>query len=250
MGGIGFVAAIVILVIISINLDFHPEYAALLLLMLAFAAIGLADDLLKVKRRQNLGLSFWQKIILQSAAALVFALFVASAGGGLLYLFWAVFIVVGTANAANLTDGLNGLLAGTAGIAFLFFAILAAKLQAPEALSFSLISAGAILSFLYFNFPKARVFMGDAGALAIGAALGGLALIMHKEIPLALIGGVFVAEALSVIIQVFWYKLFKRRVFKMAPLHHHFELMGFKETTVVMGFWIAGIILGLIGVLF
>jgi phospho-N-acetylmuramoyl-pentapeptide-transferase len=171
-----------------------------------------------------------------------------SSGASMLYILWAAFIVVGAANAANLTDGLNGLLAGCAGIAFLFFAMLAACRQIPEAGTFSLIASGAVFSFLYFNFPKAKVFMGDVGALSIGAALGGLALIMHKEINLALIGGVFVIEALSVIIQVLWYKFFKRRIFKMAPLHHHFELMGFKETTVVIGLWITGLIFGIAGI--
>jgi len=244
MGGIGFVLAIIILSLILINIEFNPPYTALILLTLAFAAIGLADDLIKVVRRKNMGLTFWQKIFFQIAAAGLFSVFL---GGNILFLLFATFVIVGSANATNLTDGLNGLLAGTAGIAFLSFAVLAGKLNAPEAAVFSLICSGAVFSFLYFNFPRAKVFMGDVGSLATGAALAGLAVILHKELLLIVIGGVFVIEALSVIIQVASYKLFKRRIFKMAPLHHHFELMGFKETAIVISFWVAALVLGVAG---
>lgn len=265
MGGIGFVLTIVVLSLILINVEFYPAYLALILLMLAFALIGVADDILKTFRRLNLGLTFWQKISLQVVAAGLFAIFMTFQGHNLsvtgilsrmglynsyLYPFFLTFVIVGAANATNLTDGLNGLLAGTAGIAFLSFAFLSARFQAPEALVFSLVVSGAVLAFLYFNFPGARVFMGDVGSLALGAALAGLAIILHKELRLILIGGVFVAEALSVIIQVTSYKLFKRRVFKMAPIHHTFELMGIKEPVVVIGFWVAGLVLGLLGVAF
>lgn len=244
MGGIGFILAIIILSLILINIEFNPPYTALILLTLAFAAIGLADDLLKVVRRKNMGLTFWQKIFLQIAAAGLFAVFM---GGSIFRLLFTTFVIVGTANAANLTDGLNGLLAGTAGIAFLSFAVLAGKINAPEAVIFSLICSGAVFSFLYFNFPRAKAFMGDVGSLALGAALAGLAVILHKELLLIVIGGVFVIEALSVILQVASYTLFKRRIFKMAPLHHHFELMEFKETAIVIAFWAAAVVLGVAG---
>ncbi|MBI5078588.1 phospho-N-acetylmuramoyl-pentapeptide-transferase [Candidatus Saganbacteria bacterium] len=263
MGGIGFVITIFALILILIDVEFHPQYLALLLLTAAFAAVGLTDDLLKVFRRQNLGLTFRQKIFLQIAAAAAFAIYMTFSGHNLtlsgflsnsgfsdpyLYQFLLIFIIVGSANAANLTDGLNGLLAGTAGIAFLAFAFLSVKLHVPEANVFSLVSAGAILAFLYFNFPKAKVFMGDVGSLALGAALAGLAIILHKELRLMVIGGIFVIEALSVIIQVMFYKLFKRRIFKMAPLHHHFELMGWPEIRIVLLFWSIALILGIIGI--
>ena len=265
MGGIGIVLTILIFTLILINVEFHPEYLALILLMLAFALIGLADDLLKIFRRQNLGLTFWQKILLQTAAAAAFAIFFTFLGHNLslsgilakigfsnpyLYQLFMMLVIVGSANATNLTDGLNGLLAGTAGVAFLAFAFLSTRLQAPEAATFSLISAGAIFAFLYFNFPKAKIFMGDVGSLAIGAALAGLAIILHKELRLIVIGGVFVIEALSVILQISSFKLFKRRIFKMSPLHHHFELLGIKEWVVVVGFWVAGAVLGLIGIFY
>ena len=264
MGGIGFVLTILILALILINVEFRPEYLALILLVLAFSLIGLIDDLLKIFRRQNLGLTFWQKILFQFAAAGGFAIFFAFLGYNLsvtsilsklgfsnpyLYQLFLMFMIVGFANAANLTDGLDGLLAGTAGIAFLALAFVSARLNAPDAVIFSLISVGAVLAFLYFNFPKAKIFMGDVGSLAIGSALAGLAIILHKELRLILIGGIFVAEALSVILQVAAYKLFKRRIFKMAPLHHHFELMGIKEQYVVVGFWGVGLVLGILGII-
>jgi phospho-N-acetylmuramoyl-pentapeptide-transferase len=258
MGGIGFVLTAVILALILINLEFHPVYLALLLLTAAFALIGLADDAVKIVFKRNLGLTFWEKIVLQTAAAGAFAIVLTFMGHNLgvngivpglglyhslVYPFFVAFIVVGAANAANLTDGLNGLLAGTGTIAFLAFAVLANRVGQPEAATFALILGGSLFAFLYFNFPKARLFMGDIGSLAVGAALGGLAVILHKELRLALIGGLFVLEALSVILQVGSFKLFKRRVLPMAPLHHTFELLGVREWLVVVGFWISGLIL-------
>ncbi len=263
MGGIGFVLTILLLVLILISLEMHPLYLALLLLMLAYALIGLADDLLKVIYRKNLGLTFWQKIALQAIAAGGFAIFLTWQGHNLfvpgildrlglynafVYPFFVTFVIVGAANATNLTDGLNGLLAGTATVAFLAFAYLASRWNSPEGLTFSLVAAGAVFAFLYFNFPRAKAFMGDVGSLALGAALAGLAVILHKELRLLVIGGVFVVETLSVILQVASYKLFKRRIFMMAPLHHTFELMGIKEPVVVAGFWLVAIILGVVGI--
>lgn len=262
MGGVGFVLVILAMTVIQIDLELYPQYLALFLLTLAFALIGLADDACKVFFRRNLGLTFWQKILVQSIVAALFALVMillgqnTTLGGWLgrfgfanpyLYQLLVIFLVVGGANAANLTDGLNGLLAGTASVAFLAFGIIAWQMNLPEGVTFALVCSGAAAAFLYFNFPFARVFMGDIGSLALGAALAGLAVIMHQELRLAMIGGIFLVEALSVIIQVGSYKLFQKRVFKMSPLHHHFELMGIKETTVVVGFWVVGIVLAIIG---
>jgi phospho-N-acetylmuramoyl-pentapeptide-transferase len=264
MAGIGFILAILILSVIFINVEIDWRYLALSVLMAAFALIGFLDDWLKVIRKQNLGLTFWQKLLSQIIVASIFVIVLLWCGqhqtlhsllahfglnNPILYFIFAVFVVVGGANATNLTDGLNGLLAGTGGIAFLAMALLAMKLGLVDATTFALIASGAILTFLYFNFPKAQVFMGDVGSLAIGAALAGLALIIHSEFRLIIIGGIFVAETLSVIIQVTSYKLFRKRVFKMSPLHHHFELLGFKEKNVVIGFWVVAAVLGIVGVL-
>lgn len=264
MGGIGLVLTMIAFTLIFVNFELDVKYLALVLLIGGFAIVGLIDDLIKVLRKQNLGLTFWQKIILQTLLAAGFSAFLINLGhqqtigpilgtlgvaNPVLYFVFSVFIIVGAANAANLTDGLNGLLAGTAGIAFLAFAFLASKLNFYDAVTFSTAAAGAILAFLIFNFPRAMVFMGDAGSLAIGAALAGLAIIIHRELGLIIIGGIFVLEALSVILQVTTYKLWKKRIFKMTPLHHHFELMGYRETAVVVGFWIAAGVLGIVGVL-
>lgn len=250
MGGVGFLAASIILVIILIDLELHPEFLALLLLMVGFALIGLTDDLLKVFRGKNQGLTFWQKIFWQIFVAALFALYLTSAGYNLtLGPLLAIFLVVGAANATNLTDGLNGLLAGTGTIAFLAFFIISQKLLSANSSVFALIVAGTLLAFLYYNFPRARLFMGDVGSLALGAALAGLTLILHKELRLAIIGGIFVVEALSVIIQVFGYKLFKKRLFRMAPLHHHLELLGLSEKRVVIVFWLVALLFALVGVI-
>lgn len=265
MGGMGIIVTMLVFALVFIDFQFDFRYLALILLTFGFAAVGFVDDLIKIIRKKNQGLTFWQKIILQTIFAAAFSGYLVYLGhnqnlGEILssfnlfsipvfYFLLSTFIIVGTANATNLTDGLNGLLAGTGSIAFLAFGILAYRMFMPDAWVFCFAAAGAILAFLYFNFPKAKIFMGDVGSLAIGAALAGIAIIMHKELRLVIIGGIFLIEALSVILQVTSYKLFGKRIFKMSPLHHHFELMGIKETHVVIGFWVVGIILGVVGVL-
>lgn len=266
MGGIGIILTIILFALIFIDFEFDLRYLALVFLVIGFAILGLVDDLLKIVRKHNLGLTFWQKIIIQTLLAALFSLFLLSQGhhqtiSGILewlgfshltayYLLLTTFIIVGTANATNLTDGLNGLLAGTTGMAFLAFAVLSSKLGFGYASIFSLASAGAVLAFLYFNFPKARVFMGDVGSLALGAGLAGIAILIHKELRLAIIGGVFLVEALSVMLQVGYYKLYHKRIFKMTPLHHHFELSGWSEVKIAIAFWIASLLLGAIGIIF
>lgn len=252
MGGIGFILTIVIMSVVLLNIEYELKSLALILLMFGFAVIGFLDDWLKISRQHNLGLTFWQKIIAQTFVAALFTGALIFTGqiavfNPTLYFLFALFIIVGSANATNLTDGLNGLLAGTGGIAFLAFAFLARKLLQFDLATFSFAAAGAVLVFIVYNYPKAQVFMGDVGSLAIGAALAGIAIILHQELRLALIGGVFVIETLSVILQVTIYKLLKKRIFRMSPLHHHFELLGIKEVWVVVGFWVVGVVLGIIG---
>ncbi len=263
MGGIGFVLTIIIFALIFIDFQFDLRYLALILLTCGFAAIGFVDDLIKIIRKRNQGLTFRQKIFFQTLLAALFSVFLVSLGhhqtasGFLqkwgfsfpaLYFLLSAFIIVGTANATNLTDGLNGLLVGTAAIAFASFGLLSNKIGIPEAATFCFLSAGANAVFLYFNFPEAKIFMGDVGSLAIGSALAGIAIILHRELLLVIIGGIFFVEALSVIIQVASFKFFKKRVFKMTPIHHHFELMGYKEPVIVVMFWLMAIVLGAVGV--
>ncbi len=252
MGGLGFLVVIAVLSVFYVDL----KYLAILLLAGSIALIGFFDDLIKIMNKQNLGLTFWQKIILQTLIAAVFSFYMLRAGlveGPFLilatyFIFWC-FVIVGSVNATNLTDGLDGLLAGCSIIAFLSFALILYKQELMGGAALCFISAGALLGFIFYNVHKAKLFMGDVGSLSIGAIFAGLAIISGNEWLLALVGGVFVCEALSVIIQVGSFKLFGKRVFKMSPLHHHFELMGIPEAVVVLGFWAVQLILGIIGVI-
>jgi phospho-N-acetylmuramoyl-pentapeptide-transferase len=240
MGGLGFILTIIVFSLFMVDFKYVP----LLFLMAGFALIGFLDDLLKIVRGHNLGLTFWQKIITQTIFAGFFSFYILNLN---IYSWFGIFIIVGSANATNLTDGLDGLLAGCSILAFLSFGLVCFKQALIGGSAFSFITAGALFGFLWFNFPKAKLFMGDVGSLSIGAALAGLAIITRNEWLLAVIGGVFLIEALSVIIQVTAYKLFKKRVFRMAPLHHHFELLGSSEVAVVLGFWFFQLILSILG---
>ncbi|MBD3278354.1 MAG: phospho-N-acetylmuramoyl-pentapeptide-transferase [Candidatus Aegiribacteria sp.] len=181
---------------------------------------------------------------------------------GLVYIIFVALVLAGTANAVNLTDGLDGLATGVSLISILTFGAMAYLLGhvkfadylqfsylpgVGEVLVFAGAMAGACLGFLWFNAPPASVFMGDTGSLALGGAIGSMAVVTKNELLLFLVGGIFVAEVFSVILQVGWFKRTGRRIFKMAPLHHHFELLGWKESKVVVRFWIIAAILGLLG---
>jgi phospho-N-acetylmuramoyl-pentapeptide-transferase len=249
-----------------------------LLLTLFYGLIGMVDDWRKVTKSSSKGLSARGKLILQISGGLVVGLYLhlhpAYDGGlslpflkgvqpdlGWWYLPFAVAVIVGASNAVNLTDGLDGLAAGPVMIAssvYLIFAYavgnaaVAHYLQIPyvagadEVAVFCAAVAGACLGFLWYNTYPAQVFMGDVGSLALGGALGTVAIIIKQEILLAIVGGIFVMEALSVIIQVLYFKASGgRRVFLMSPFHHHFEKKGWPEPKVVVRFWIISIILGL-----
>jgi len=240
---------------------------------IAFGAIGFADDYIKVKRKNSEGLPAWAKLVWQFAVALIVVLIIYFTGGedttqlyipffkepvidmGWLWIPFAVLLVVGESNAVNFSDGLDGLLAGLLIVVFLTLAVLTyitGRIDFSEYLGipyipgageltvFCLAAAGACVGFLWFNAHPAEVFMGDVGSLSLGGVIAVISLITKKEILLLVIGGVFVLEIASVIIQVVSYKLRKKRVFRMAPLHHHYELMGWSETKTVIRFWILG----------
>jgi phospho-N-acetylmuramoyl-pentapeptide-transferase len=282
MGGLLILGAIVIPVLLWCDL-WEPWVWVILGTTLAFAGIGFFDDFLKIKRGKNQGLLAWQKFGLQILAALLAAIAIRAVAGhlphagvlaipflknarldlGIFYIPFAAFIMVGTSNAVNLTDGLDGLAVGSVLIAsstYTIFSYLAGHakiaqyLQIPnvagagEVSIFCAAMVGASLAFLWFNCHPAQVFMGDVGSLSLGAAIGCTALISKQELLLAVVGGLFVAEALSVIIQVTSYKTRGVRVFRMAPLHHHFEQSGWSETQVVVRFWIVAIVFALMGV--
>lgn len=249
--------------------------------LVSFGAIGFADDYLKTVRKNNRGLSPSAKFSLQVAAALLTAVVLYVYPGldtrlsipflknitpdlGLFYIPFAVFVIVGASNAVNLTDGLDGLAIGPTAIAFTVYVIFAylaghvkitAYLQIPYVGAAGEVSVicgaavGAGLGFLWYNAYPAEIFMGDVGSLSLGAGLGAVALVTKQEIVLALVGGLFVFEALSVIFQVGYFKLTGgHRIFRMAPIHHHFELKGWPEPKVIVRFWIISIILALMSI--
>ena len=267
MGGVIIVIAILIAIITSGF--FKPEVWAVMFFILGFGAIGFIDDYIKVVLKRNLGLRAYQKIIGQVFFSILLAWYGSkySAMGttlripfvnvhidlGVLYIPFITFFAVGMVNAVNLTDGLDGLNSGVTLIVMAAFSLIANSLIGENQIyeGISLVSAavsGACLGFLKHNANPAKVFMGDTGSLALGGAIASVAVLSNTVLFIPIIGGIYTAEALSVIIQVLHYKRTKRRIFKMAPLHHHFEMCGWKETKVVGVFWIASVILAFIGI--
>lgn len=242
------------------------EFWLLLFVLLGFGLLGFLDDFIKVAMKRNLGLTSLQKLLGQVFIAIIFFItlrmnnfptYIEIPGTnihwelGWGYALLIIFMLVGSSNAVNLTDGLDGLLAGTAAVAFGAFALLASYHYPEfEVMSiFALTAVGALLGFLVFNAHPAKVFMGDTGSLGLGGAIAAIAILTKMEIILVIIGGVFVVETLSVIIQVISFKTTGKRVFKMSPLHHHFELLGWSEWRVVTSFWFAGIVCATIGII-
>jgi phospho-N-acetylmuramoyl-pentapeptide-transferase len=254
---------------------------AVLLVTIGYGAIGFADDWLKVTKRNTKGVSGRQKLIAQGLIGLAAAIWMmllmppslsttlavpvfkeVLIPFGFLFPLVGMFVMMGASNAVNLTDGLDGLAIVPVMIAGGVFALIAYLVGnrvfadylqlhfvpgTGELAVFLSALIGAGLGFLWFNAPPAKVFMGDTGSLSIGGALGAVAVATKHEIVLAIVGGLFVVETLSVVIQVFWFKRTGRRVFLMAPLHHHFEKKGWAEPTIVIRFWIIAMVLGLIG---
>jgi phospho-N-acetylmuramoyl-pentapeptide-transferase len=282
MGGLMIIFAALFSTLLWTDL-FNPYIWLLVLVIVGFGLIGFLDDYLKVIKKHNRGLSGRAKLLAQTGLALVVALWLYNIPGfhttltlpffkhlqpdlGWGFFPLAVFIIVGAANAVNLTDGLDGLAIGPVTIAAGTYMILcylagnkiiAAYLQIPYIRGVGELSiflgaiVGAGIGFLWFNSYPAQVFMGDVGALALGGVLGTVALATKQEFLLAIVGGIFVVEALSVIIQVCFFKVSNgKRVFRMAPLHHHFELKGWPEPKVIVRFWILSLILGLLSLSF
>ena len=264
MGGLLFLPALLLPVLLLGQNS--PALWLAMISFLGFGAIGCCDDLLKIVWRRSLGLTAWQKLIGQFLVIAI-VLYVAAQsfgrgteivfpGGATLELGWAYYPIIAIflvymVNAVNLTDGLDGLAAGVSVMVFIGFGVIAlAAMQTPilaavnygDLAIFSLALAGACLGFLFYNHYPAKVFMGDTGSLAIGGALAALAVLCRMEFLYILLGGVYLLEALSVVLQVASFKLFHKRIFRMSPLHHHFEMIGWKETKVVSVFWLAAAI--------
>lgn len=268
MGGILILLSLVV-ALIAVR-DFSPEVIWVLFLTLGFGLIGLIDDLIIILTKRSLGLKARQKLFAQLVIAGMVTFFMIRSGystsqlipftdltltfpefgwGNPLFFIFAVFVLVGVSNAVNLTDGLDGLAAGTMAIASLAMAGLLIFQNQTDLAIFALALTGACFGFTWFNSPPAQVFMGDTGSLALGGALGGMALFSQLTLFLPIIGGIFVAETLSVIIQVISFKTTGKRVFKMSPLHHHFELGGMMEPQIMIRFWMTGVVLGILGIL-
>ncbi|MDQ0177663.1 phospho-N-acetylmuramoyl-pentapeptide-transferase [Bacillus chungangensis] len=265
MGGIVFLFSIIITALTMTGLfsEWSTEIYLLLFVTVGFGLLGFLDDFIKVAMKRNLGLTSKQKLIGQLLISIVFFLIMkwqgfstaislpftdASIEMGWLYIGIVVFWLVGFSNAVNLTDGLDGLVSGTAAIAFGAFAVLAWNQSQYDIAIFSVAIVGSVLGFLVFNAHPAKVFMGDTGSLALGGAIAAIALMTHLELILVVIGGVFVIETLSVILQVISFKTTGKRIFKMSPLHHHYELVGWSEWRVVVTFWSVGFLCAVLGI--
>ncbi len=276
MGGLMILVALTFSLTLWMDLR-SPFVWACLAVTLGFGIIGFLDDYDKVTKNSHAGLSGKVRLLMEFAVAGVASYIIVSQINTNLYIpffsdveiplgpayyLFAAFVMVGAGNAVNLTDGLDGLAIMPVIIAAGTFAIISYLVGradfseylgiphvpgAGELAIFCAAIMGGGLAFLWFNAPPAAVFMGDTGSLALGGALGAIAVAAHHEVVLAIVGGLFVFEALSVIIQVFWFKRTGKRVFRMAPIHHHFEQLGWSESKVVIRFWIVAIILALIG---
>ena len=254
MGGLMIILAVVITCIsMTIRQGVGSEMGILLVSFVLCGLIGFCDDFIKVVKKRNLGLTALQKLIFQIVIAVILAVYqskVSTFGTsiyvpvvkeyidlGWFYIPFVAFVLVAMVNAVNLTDGLDGLAGGCTAITALFLAITGAGIGYTSSSIFSAAIAGACFGFLLFNRYPAKVFMGDTGSLALGGALAAAAVMMNIELILPVAGGIFVAEVVSDIIQVVSFKTRGKRIFRMAPLHHHFELGGWKETKVVIVFW-------------
>lgn len=264
MGGIIFIIPTLLITLIFILLKkINITYNLIIIVftLVSYSIIGFIDDYLIIKRKNNNGLSKTQKFVMQVVIAIIFFYLFMKAGNepliwihtlkikqniGWLYGMIILFILTASSNAVNLTDGLNGLAGGLSIISLATFGIITWftewLLGYEDIAVFTFLLIGSVLGFLVYNVPKAKIFMGDTGSLSLGATLGAYAIITRHEILLILIGLVFVIETITTIIQIVIYKLTKKRVFKMTPIHHSFELNGWKEEEIVKLFWIVGFI--------
>ena len=253
MGGV-----MIVLAVTAATLLFAPLTVTTLLALFIFLGhflLGFADDYIKVVKKRNLGLRAYQTLLGQLIIAFV-TFFIGSTllahdtsvwvplmgeriDIGILYYVLVIFVLVGTSNAVNLTDGLDGLASGSVAVAALFYAVLMYGVDGGL-MAFSTAIIGACIGFLWYNHHPARIFMGDTGSLALGGALAGVAILSHTELLLPIVGFVFFCEALSVILQVVSFQTRGKRIFRMSPIHHHFELGGWSETRVVYTFWAVG----------
>lgn len=268
MGGLIFIIPTILAtvgLIITDKISYTSNLGIVLLVFLGYACIGFLDDFLSIKKGNNEGLTTYQKLFMQVLIAIGFFYIYMRSGGqtslvvgtlhidiemGWLYGLFILFVLVGASNAVNLTDGLDGLAGGLSAIAFIAFSLISLMVGFEDIGIFSLILVGSLMGFLIYNTHPAKVFMGDTGSLALGAAMGAIAILTHRELTLLVVASIFVIETLSVILQTFWVQVFHKKLFLMSPLHHHFEKLGWKETDIVKLFWVCGLILSMAGIIF
>ncbi len=267
MGGIIFIFPVLItlfLLYLRGSIEINHNLIIVLLVFLSYAVLGFIDDWLKVRYHNNQGLRISTKFLLQMLIALIFFYIFMKNGGepviditslhiaipmGWTFGLFILFLLVGSSNAVNITDGLDGLCGGLSMIAFVALGIITWNTTWMEGYQevaiFCFVLVGALLGFLLFNTHPARVFMGDLGSLSLGATMAAICIVTRHELSLAVIGGVFVIETLSSMIQIIAIRKFHRKVFKMAPLHHHFEQLGWQETDIVKMFYVVGLLLAM-----
>lgn len=272
LGGLIFIIPpilAIILLVLKGSISISSNLIIIIFVFLSYGLLGFIDDYTKIKYRNNKGISTLTKLVAQLFIAVVFYTIYKHNGGttilevslinfkldlGWFYGAFILFLLVGTTNAVNITDGLDGLCGGLSVMAFLAYGVIAWGSNwitgNEEIAIFSFVLVGSLLGFLLFNTHPARVFMGDTGSLALGAALASIAILTHHELSLALIGGIFVIETLSSLIQIIAIRKFNKKVFLKAPLHHHFEELGWEETDIVKIFWVAGFLLAMFGVVY
>ena len=268
MGGLIFIVPTILAIfflLITDKVTYTSNIGIVLLVFLGYAAIGFLDDFLSIRRGNNEGLTAYQKLFMQVLIAIGFFYIYMKNGGqtsfvvgtlgidielGWLYGLLILFVLVGASNAVNLTDGLDGLAGGLSAIAFIAFSLISLIVGFEDIGIFSLILVGSLIGFLIYNTHPAKIFMGDTGSLSLGAVMGAIAILTHRELTLLVVAGIFVIETLTVIIQTIWVQLFHRKLFLMTPLHHHFEKLGWVETDIVKLFWVAGLVLAMSGIIF
>ena len=272
MGGLIFIIPTILTVIILLlfnKIEFTENLFIVLFVFVAYALLGFLDDFLIIKRGNNDGLSILQKLFGQLFIAVIFFYIFIHNGNepvlnihtlgikinmGWFHGIFLLFVLVASSNAVNITDGLDGLAGGLSLIAFLAFGLITWNSTwvtgTADIAIFCFILVGSLLGFLFYNTHPAKVFMGDTGSLSLGATLATVAIITNHEVTLIIVAGVFIVETLSSIIQWIAIKKFKRKAFLMAPLHHHFEKLGWSETDIVKTFWVVGFILSMGGIIF
>ena len=268
MGGLIFIVPTVFATLILLlmdKLEYSDNLGIVLIVFIGYALIGFMDDFLSIRRHNNEGLTEVQKLFGQVLIALVFFFLYMKNGGqtaiivstlginielGWVYGLFILFVLVGASNAVNLTDGLDGLAGGLTAIAFIAFSLVSLVVGFEDMGIFTFILTGSLLGFLVYNTHPAKIFMGDTGSLALGGVMAAVAILTHREVTLLVVAGVFVVETLSVILQVVWLRVFRRKLFLMTPLHHHFEKLGWQETDIVKLFWVIGLVLAMGGIFF